>query len=366
MKIPKAIQCSKAIAEAVRLAKPDVIASYPITPQTLIVEELAKMYANGKLDAEFINVESEHSAISACIGSAACGSRTFTSSSSQGLALMHEMLFIASGMRLPIVMVTVNRALSAPLNIWCDHSDAMAQRDSGWIQLYCESVQEAHDTVFQAYKIAENKDVMLPIMVCINGFTLSHVSENAELLNEKQVSSFLPAYKLLYKLDINKPVTLGSIAYPQYYHKFKEQQQEAMRHALEVIKQVNSEFKDKFSRGYGNGLIEKYNLANANKAIIALGSQCSTIKQVISENPNKKIGLIRIKSFRPFPEQDLKEASKNLKEIYVLDRAISLGNHAPLYTEIKATLPDKIKISSHVFGLGGQDITPEIIKEIIK
>ncbi|MEM4703020.1 MAG: pyruvate ferredoxin oxidoreductase [Candidatus Pacearchaeota archaeon] len=364
MKIPRAIQCSKAIAEAVRLCKPEVIAAYPITPQTLIVEELAKMHADGKLQAEFINVESEHSALSICIGAEATGCRTFTATSSQGLALMHEMLFIASGLRLPIVMVTVNRALSAPLNIWCDHSDTMASRDSGWIQLYCESVQEAHDTVLQAYKIAEQ--VLLPVMVCIDGFTLSHVSENVELLNEKQVSSFLPTYKPNYILDPKKPVTMGSVAFPDNYWKFKVQQQNAMKQALEVIKKVNSEFKEKFYRVYGNGLIETFNMQDTNQAVIALGSQCSTIKHVLQGQKTKKVGLIRIKSFRPFPKKELQTACKNLKRIDVIDRAISLGSHAPLYTEVKAILQDNVKINSHILGLGGQDITPRMIKKLIK
>lgn len=356
----KAIQCSYAIAEAVRLCKPEVIASYPITPQTLIVEELAKMHANGTLDAEFLNVESEHSALSACIGAEACGSRTFTATSSQGLALMHEMLFIASGLRLPIVMVVANRALSAPLNIWCDHSDTMASRDAGWIQLYCESIQEAHDTVVQAYKIAEK--VMLPAMVCIDGFTLSHASENTELLTQKQVDSFLPPYKPRYNLEKNI-ITIGPVAYPDTYTEFKMQQQKAMSKALEIIKKVNFEFNKKFKRSYGNGLIETYNMQEAKQAIIALGSQCSTIKYALQ---NTKIGLIRIKSFRPFPAKELQEVCKKLKRIDVIDRSISFGSASPLYNEIKAILPSKIKINSHILGLGGRDINPEMIKTIVK
>ncbi|MEM4640902.1 MAG: pyruvate ferredoxin oxidoreductase [Candidatus Pacearchaeota archaeon] len=360
-KISKAIQCSYAIAEAVCLCKPDVIASYPITPQTLIVEQLAKFVADGKLKAEFLNVESEHSALSACIGAQATGSRTFTATSSQGLALMHEMLFIASGLRLPVVMVVANRALSAPLNIWCDHSDAMASRDAGWIQLYCESVQEAHDTVVQAYKIAEK--VMLPTMVCIDGFTLSHASENVELLEQKQVDSFLPSYKPRYKLDPSKAVTMGPVAFPNFYTEFKMQQQKAMNKALDAIKEVNQEFNKKFKRSYGNGLIETYNMEKARKAIIALGSQCSTIKHVLQKT---RVGLIRIKSFRPFPTKEIQNVCRQLEQIDVIDRSLSFGSFSPLYSEIKVALQDKIKINSHVLGLGGQDITPEMIKKIIK
>jgi pyruvate ferredoxin oxidoreductase alpha subunit len=370
-KVPKAVLCSYAIADAVMKCKPEVIASYPITPQTLIVENLAELKSSHRFDGEFINVESEHSAISACIGAQANGSRTFTATSSQGLALMHEMLFIASGMRLPIVMAVANRSLSAPINIWGDHSDGMAQRDSGWIQLYCESVQEAHDTIVQAYRIAENKDIMLPVMVCIDGFTLSHVSENAELLNEDDVRKFLPPYKPIYKLDINKPMTFGSISYPNTYTEFKQQQQKAMEHAVDVIKKTNSEFSQKFGRKYGDGLIEIYNLDKAEQVIVALGSQCSTIRHVIDNlvKSGKRVGLIRIKSFRPFPSSEIIGACKrkNVERIDVIDRAVSLGNLAPLYSEcVSAINNPKIKINSHVLGLGGEDITPEKIKDILK
>lgn len=363
----KVMLASRAIAEAARMCEPQVIAGYPITPQTLVIEELAKFFADGKMKCEFVDVESEHSAISACIGAQATGVRTFTATSSQGLALMHEMLFITSGMRLPIVMVVANRALSAPINIWGDHSDAFAQRDSGWIQLYCENAQEAHDTVVQAYKIAENEKVMLPIMVCIDGFTLSHVSEPVELLKESDVRKFLPSYNPEYKLDANKPMTFGSIAYPNTYTKFKEQQKEAMECTFDVIRKTNTEFSQKFGRKYGDGLIETYNVNNADHIIVALGSQCSTIKHTLNELGNKKIGLIRIKSFRPFPSHEIKSACKNAKRIDVIDRALSLGNRAPLYLEITSAINNpKIKINSHVLGLGGEDISPEKIKTILK
>ncbi|MCS7134510.1 MAG: pyruvate ferredoxin oxidoreductase [Candidatus Pacearchaeota archaeon] len=361
-KIPRAISCSKAIAEAVRLCKPAVVAAYPITPQTLIVEELAKMHAERILDCEFVNAESEHSALSICIGAQATGSRTFTATSSQGLALMHEMLFIASGLRLPIVMVVANRALSAPINIWCDHSDTMASRDSGWLQFYCESVQEAHDTVIQAYKIAES--VLLPAMVCIDGFTLSHVTENAELI--KNLKNFLPPYKPCCKLDPSRPITIGAIVPPEFYFEFKMQQQKAMLLAQKTIKKINLEFKKRFYRSYGDGLIETFNLEKAKKAIIALGSQCSTIKYVINLKKNTEFGLIRLKCFRPFPGKELVAACENIEEVYVIDRAISFGNGAPLYTEVKATLPEKIKVKSYLIGIGGQDVSPEIIKKLIK
>lgn len=365
----KVMLASKAIAEAARMCEPRVIAGYPITPQTLIIEELARYIADGKfkVKCEFIDVESEHSAISACMGAQAAGVRTFTATSSQGLALMHEMLFIASGMRLPLVMVVANRSLSAPINIWGDHSDSVAQRDSGWIQLYCENTQEAHDSVVQAYKIAEDRGVMLPVMVCIDGFTISHVSEPCELLSEGEVKKFLPAYQPLYKLDAKKPMTFGCIAYPNTYTSFKEQQKDAMKNAFDMIKSTNSEFASKFGRKYGDGLIEKYNMEKAEQVIIAMGSQCSTIKHVLNELRDKKIGLIRIRSFRPFPSNEIREACKNVSRIDVIDRAMSLGNRAPLYLEVSSAVNNpKIKINSHVFGLGGADINPEKIEEAIK
>lgn len=362
------IECSKAIAEAVKLCKPGVIAAYPITPQTHIVEVLSEFVNNGLLNAKYINVESEHSAMSACIGAQATGVRTFTASNSQGLALMSEMLYIASGMRLPIVMAITNRALSAPINIWNDQSDTIAQRDSGWIQLYCESSQEAFDTIIQAYKIAEK--CFLPVMVCVDGFTLSHVWEPVELLNKEQVSSFLPEYKPQLKLDTAKPITFGPIVNPDYYQSFKEQQHDAITSSIETIKQTNSEFSKKFKRNYGDGLIETYKIDDADKAVVAMGSVCGTIRTVIDElrKKGKKVGLIKVKCFRPFPKAEIKKAcnnNKKLKGIAVIDRDISLGNAGALFTEIKSELKDSIKINNFIMGLGGKDIKQEDIIKII-
>lgn len=361
------MECSEAIARAVALCKPGVIAAYPITPQTHIVEHLARMRANGKLNSEIINVESEHSALSACIGAQATGIRTFTASSSQGIALMSEMLFIASGIRLPIVMAVANRALSAPINIWCDHSDTMAQRDSGWMQFYCENAQEAHDTIIQAYKISENKNVMLPSMICVDGFTLSHLWEPVIITEQHYIDSFLPKYKPLYKLDPKNPATLGALACHDTYMYFKKQQQDALLNSTAIIKKVNNEFKKKFARGYGNGLVETYKVENAKQAIIAMGSACSTARVVIDKlrQKGKKIGLIKIKTFRPFPADELKELAKNIEKIAVIDRAISLGNSGPLFVEVKATLPE-LNINNFIVGLGGRDVNEKIIENIIK
>jgi pyruvate ferredoxin oxidoreductase alpha subunit len=358
----KMIECSDAIAEAARLCRPALIAAYPITPQTHIVEHLASKVANGKLHAEIINVESEHSALSVCIGAQATGVRTFTASSSQGIALLSEMMFVASGMRLPIVMAVANRALSSPINIWNDHSDMMAQRDTGWLQFYCENSQEAHDTIIQAYKISENLRVMLPSAVCVDGFTLSHLWEPAILAEQHDVDAFLPAFNPLHKLDPENPMTFGPISYPNTYMQFKKQQQDAMLNALEVIKNTSKEFEKKFQRSYGDGLIETYRIEDAKNTLLCLGSVCGTARDVIDKlrKKGKKVGMIKIKTFRPFPANELKKIAKGLEGIAVIDRAISLGNSGPVFTEVKSALQDcSIRLKDFVAGLGGRDITEQ-------
>jgi pyruvate ferredoxin oxidoreductase alpha subunit len=268
-------------------------------------------------------------------------------------------------MRLPIVMAVANRALSSPINIWNDHSDTISLRDSSWIQLYCESSQEAYDTIIQAYKIAENEKVKLPIMVCIDGFILSHVFEPVELDNEI-VKRFLPAWKPENKLDVKKPMTFGALAYPKNYSLFKKQQQKAMENSIEVISKANSDFAKIFKRSYGNGLIEEYKTKDAKFVFVAMGSVCSTIREVVDELRAKKIkaGLIKVKSFRPFPYDDLKKAL-NGKEIAVIDKDFSYGANAALFTEIKSMCL-KSKVKSFVMGLGGKDITKNDLKNIPK
>lgn len=358
----RVIECSHAIAEAVRQCKVGVVAAYPITPQTRIVEKLSEYYSNGKLK-EYINVESEHSALSACIGAAAAGSRTFTATNSQGLLYMSEMLYIASGMRIPIVMAVTNRAVSAPINIWGDHSDAVSQRDSGWIQLYCESSQECYDTIIQAYKISEKTQT--PVMVCLDGFVLSHVVEPVNMLNDNEVLSFLPQYNFNRTLDPENPLTLGYIAYPQHYMKFRELQAKAIDDSAKIVEEVNDEFAEKFKRSYGNGLIECYKTEDAKSVIVAMGSACSTTKAVIDElrEKGKKYGLVRIRALRPFPKNNLMKILEKMKGIGVIDRALSPGSSAPLFTEIKA-LGLKADINNFIIGLGGKDITKETIKTI--
>jgi len=363
----KVIEASTAVALGVKLCNPAVIPMYPITPQTHIVERLADYINDGVLKSEMIHVESEHSAISAALGAEAMGIRVFTATASQGLALMHEILFVVAGMRLPVVMAVANRALSAPINIWNDHQDSISERDTGWIQLYVESAQEALDTIIQAYKIAENRKVLLPIMVCLDGFTLSHVYEPVDIPEKKDVDKFLPKYNPLFRLDPEKPVTMGPIGFPNTYMDFRKETHEAMLNSIEIIKNANDDFKKSFNRAYGNGLIETYKINDAEYAVATMGTACGTTRVVVDElrKQGKKVGLIKIKSFRPFPKQEIISCCKNLKGIAVLDRNISLGNEGALYTELRSAFYNQEKkpiIKGFIAGLGGRDITPDHIK----
>jgi len=357
----KVIEGSMAAAIAAKQGRPLVIPMYPITPQTHVSENLAQFKADGYLDAETIEVESEHSAISAAIGAQATGVRAFTATSSQGLALMHEMLHVAAGLRLPIVMVVVNRSLSAPINIWNDHQDSISQRDTGWIQLYAESGQDIYDTVLQARKIAEK--VLLPVMVCMDGYILSHMNEPVDVLSQKQADSFIGKYKPFVELRPEKPVSVGPIAFPNTFMEFKQAQQEAMANAKKAIVKCNTEFKQKFDRGYGDGLIETYKLGK--HAVLAIGSVCGTIRHVVESQ--KDVGLIKIRSFRPFPNEELRKLASKLDSIAVIDKDVSFGNKGALYTEVCAALKGiDVKVSGFIAGLGGRDITSTLIEKAIK
>jgi pyruvate ferredoxin oxidoreductase alpha subunit len=364
--VKKIIECSRAIAEAVKLCKPGVISVFPITPQTRIPEALSEFVNNGELKSEMVHVESEHSAISACVGASATGVRTFTATASQGLALMHEVLFIASGMRFPIVMVITNRALSAPLNIYNDHQDSISERDSGWIQFYVSDSQEAHDTIFQAFRVAEK--AFIPVMVCVDGFTLSHVFEPVDMLAGKDVSKYLADFTPAFKLDPDKPVTMGPIASPKDYMLFKIQQQDDMLKSVSLIKEANAQFKYLFDRSYGNGLVDEYKVGDAEFVFVCMGSMYGTVKFVVDELRKKaeKVGVVKVRCFRPFPKEDLLRVCKDVKALVVFDRNISIGNDGALYSEVKALFPDK-KVKGYIIGLGGADITPKhIFKSIIE
>jgi pyruvate ferredoxin oxidoreductase alpha subunit len=361
-------ESSIAVAIGAKLARVQVCPMYPITPSTHIQEQIAEFINNGELEAELINVESEHSALSACIGAAAAGSRAFTATSSQGFALMFEVLPITSGLRLPIVMAVANRSLSAPINIWNDHSDAVSARDQGWIQLYVESGQEALDATIQAFKIAEDKKVQLPVMVNLDGFSLTHVFEEIDIPEEKQVDSFLPAYKPEHFLDIKNPKTFGPIAFPDSFMEFKKMQQEAMLESLEIIKKTNSDFAKKFGRSYGNGLIELYRMNDAKFAVIAMGTACGTARVVVDElrAKGKKVGLIKLRCLRPMPVKDLQNATKNLKALAVIDRHVSLGFEGPLFSDLKSIAKENLKIIDFIAGLGGRDVSMKHIHRVFE
>lgn len=378
-----ALNGDEAVAYAAKQSDVDIVAAYPITPQTIIVEKFSEYVANGEVETEFICTESEHSAMAACLAASATGARAFTASGSAGLALMHEMLFVTSGCRAPVVMAIANRALSAPLNIHGDHSDTMAQRDSSWIQIYVENAQEAYDSIIQAFRIAENPDVLLPAIVGLDGFTLSHTLENVNALPDDVIRKFVGVRQLPkvlthegknvpFRLDPENPMLMGPIALQNYYFEFKRQQEEAMKNALGVIRKVHDEYAQISGRSYGNGLVEKYALDDAEIIIVCLGSTAGTVKTVVDElrADGVKAGLLRIRAFRPFPVKEITEALENGKAIAVMDRAMSFGgNGGPVYHEIRNVLYDADKhphVVNYIYGLGGRDTSPAQIREIYK
>ncbi len=364
------VEGSYAVAHAVKVCRPNVISAYPITPQTHIVEDLAQFVADGEMNCEYMNVESEFSAISALIGASAAGARTYSSTTSQGLALMHEVLFNASGMRLPIVMTVVNRALSAPINIWNDQQDSISQRDTGWIQLYAEDVQESADMTPQIYKLAEDEDVLLPAMSCMDGFILSHVYEPVILLEQSLTDEFLPAYNPEFVLDPKNPMSFGAFADPSTYTEFRYKQEKAMGVALKKIEEIANEFRDIYGRYYG-GLIDGYVLDDAQIVIMAMGSIIGTIKDTIDElrKEGESVGLLKVRSFRPFPTKAIRKALKNARVVITLDKNISIGkNEGALCTEVKACLyntDNRVPVIGFMLGHGGRDIPIHTIKKII-
>jgi pyruvate ferredoxin oxidoreductase alpha subunit len=361
------IEASEAVALGVKLSRVKVCPMYPITPSTHIPERISDYIFDGEMNAQMIHVESEHSAASALIGAILAGSRSFTATSSNGFELMYEILPILSGMRLPAVMAVANRTVAAPINIWNDHSDSMSARDQGWIQLYVESSQECVDTIIQCYKIAEDKKIMLPTMMCLDGFSLSHVYENVDLPGQKKVDSFLPSFKMEDKLDVKNPKTFGPIGFPDTFMELKKQQQDSMLNALEVIKKVNKDYAKEFGKSYGDGLIELFEMDDAEYAILALGTICGTAKAKARElrSKGKKVGVIKLRSFRPFPVESLKKATKNLKGLAVLDRHISLGAKGPVFTEINSDISET-NVFGYIAGLGGRDVTLEHIESVFK
>ncbi len=355
-------------ALAAKLAKPDVVAAYPITPQTTVVEKIAEYVEKGEFYGDYICVESEHSAMSACIGASAAGARTFTATSSHGLLLMHEMLHWAALARLPIVMVNVNRAVGPGWNIWSDQNDSIAQRDTGWIQIFCSSNQEIFDTTIQAFKLAEHKDVQLPVMVCYDGFILSHTSMPVKVPDEKDIDEFLPKREPQWLLDVDNPVTHGNIIMPKDYPKIRKAMQEAQEKAKELIPKIAEEWKERFGTYHG-GLIEKYRCEDADYILISYAALGAESKVAIDKMRKEgiKIGLARLRSFRPFPVEDIASLAKE-SDLIVIDRSISLGMEGPVFTEVKASLYriSDAKVYGFIAGLGGKDVTFKDIEKMCK
>lgn len=356
-----ALTGNEAVALAMKQINPDVVAAYPITPQTEIVQYFASFVADGEVSTEMVRVESEHSAMSATIGAAAAGARSMTATSSQGLALMHEMLHIASSYRLPIVMPVVNRALSGPINIHCDHSDSMNARDTGWIQLYCENAQEAYDNVFIAMRIAERPDVLTPVMVCFDGFIISHSLENLEVEDDEAVKGFVAEYEPdMYLLNSRKPYTMGPLAMFDYYFEIKRQQAEVMFNAKAAIQEVSSAYGKLTGRDYG--LFETYKLDDAELGIVIIGSTAGTARAAVDHLRAKgiKAGLLKLRVFRPVPREEVVAAIKHLKAVAVMDRADSFGGFGgPLFSELRGWMYGSdatTAVVNYVYGLGGRDV----------
>jgi pyruvate/2-oxoacid:ferredoxin oxidoreductase alpha subunit len=366
--VKKVMIGNHAVSWGVSLSRAQVISAYPITPQTQIVEELSEMCADGRLDARFIKVESEHSAMAACIGAAATGVRTFTATSSQGLALMHEVLHWAAGSRLPIVMADINRAMAPGWNIWTDQNDTLSQRDTGWIQLYCETNQEVLDTTIQAFKLAET--VNLPVMIILDAFFLSHTSEPVDIPDPEVVDAFLPPRVPAFQLDPDDPHAFGALVRPDAYMEMRWLQHEAMDQARTVMAEVTAEWAEATGRDWP--AVESYRTEGADLVLVTSGTITSTARHVIDlrRDAGEKIGLVKVKMFRPFPSAALKSALKGIPRVAVLDRNISPGHGGIFAEEIRASLfdvpmDDRPMLFGYVLGLGGRDVTPTVIEEII-
>jgi pyruvate ferredoxin oxidoreductase alpha subunit len=369
----EALQGNEAVATAMRQINPDVVAAYPITPQTSTVQKFADFVSDGLVDTEFVTVESEHSAMSACVGASAAGARVMTATSANGLALMWEIVYIASSNRCPIVMSLVNRALSGPINIHCDHSDVMGMRDSGWIVLFSENGQEAYDNLIQAVRIGEHPDVLLPVAVCQDGFITSHGMERVEIFDDVDVKDFVSQYRSQWSLlDLENPKTYGPLDFYDYYYEHKRQQVEAMENSQQVILDVAEEFNKKFNRNYG--LFESYRLEDAEVAVIAANSTAGTVKVVVDQlrDEGLKVGLLKPRLFRPFPAKEMADALCHLKAVAVMDRSVSFGamdNAGPLFLEFVAALMlqgVQVPMADYVYGLGGRDILPHEIERVYR
>jgi len=355
-------------AKAAIMARPDVVAAYPITPQTTLVEGIAKYVETGEYKGEYICVESEHSAMAALIGASAVGVRTFTGTSSHGLLLMHEMLHWAALARLPIIMCNINRVVGPGWNIWADENDSISQRDTGWIQFYCSSNQEIFDTVIQSFKLGEHEKVSLPVMINYNAFILSHTSMPVEVPDQKEIDDFLPKRKPKWVLDVNNPITFGNIILPVEYEKVRNQMQTAQKNSLKLIPEISQDWKKRFGRFHGD-LLELYKCDEADYILLSMGAIGAESKVAI-DNLQKngfKVGLARVRVFRPFPQEDIVKLSEKA-DLIVIDRNISVGMEGALFTEVKSSLYGKsdAKVHGFIAGLGGKDVTFNDIEVICK
>lgn len=362
----KVITGNYAASYGAKLARAQVIAAYPITPQTSVIEKLAALCADGELDARFIKVESEHSAMAACIGASATGARAFTATSGQGLLLMHEVVHWAAGARLPIVMAVINRAVAPGWNIWTDQNDTLSQRDTGWMQFYCEGNQEVLDTIIQAYKVAEQ--VLLPAMVILDAFVLSHTSEIVDIPDQALVDEYLPPYEPPYRLNVNDPHAFGGLAAPGEYMEFRYKMQRAMEEAKKVAREADEEFGRLFGRRYG--LVEGYRLDDAEVVLVTSGTVASTSRDVVDDFRERgiKVGMLKIRLFRPFPAEEVRESLRKARKVAVIDRNISFGHGGIFAQEIKSVLYNaglRTPLFGFIAGLGGRDVTPQLIGQVL-
>ena len=367
--VKKVIYGNHAVSYGARDSRVEVIAAYPITPQTQVVELLSEFCASGELKAKFIKVESEHSAMAACVGASAAGARAFTATSSQGLALMHEMLHWASNARHPIVMANINRAMGPPWSIWTDQNDSIAQRDTGWLQFYCSTNQEVYDTTIQTFKICENDKVLLPGMLILDAFVLSHTSEVVDMPPQEEIDEFLPPYEAKYKLDLDDPRAFGGLMFPDWYYELKYKQHRSMEKALKIIEDVGREFGERFGRYYG--LVEEYRTDDAEIVLVVSSTVAQTSKEAVDllRKEGMRIGLVRIRTFRPFPKEKIRKIASKVDMMIVIDRNISFGSEGVFYTETKAALyneKSRPPVYGVIIGLGGRDVRVEDIMNIAK
>jgi len=365
----RVMEGSMAIAEAIKAARVQVISAYPITPQTHVAEFLAEMVANGELEAEYLKVDAEFSAASVVFGSAATGARSYTASSSQGLLLMTEVLYNMAGMRIPVVITGMNRSVSTPVSIQPDHQDTITFRDTGMIQLYVEDSQDAYNTHIQAFKIGEDRDILLPVLVAADGWTISHTFEPVETFPQEEIDAFLPPYNPLYKLDPKEPVTFGAIAMAHNLMEFRYLHHQVMHHAKKKVEEVAREFKERFGQDYG-GLIQEYRTDDAEVILVAMGSLVGTLKDAVDEmrETGTRVGVLKIRCYRPFPDEEIRRVLSRARTVCVLDRSISQGYGGPLTIDVKAALHNQRgpQVLSFMAGLGGKDVTIESVKGIVE